>query len=86
MADYNIAFTNAAKRELHSLAGDLRQRVGLAVDQLRETPRPHGVQKLRMGHNLYRLRVGEYRVVYEIDDTKRAVTVTRVRHRRDVYE
>ncbi len=51
---------------------------------LQENPRPPGVRKLGAGRG-YRIRVGKYRVVYQIEDTRREVSVYRIRHRRDVY-
>lgn len=61
-------------------AAALRAIIGL-VDE----PRPAGVKKLLGGHSDWRVRIGEYRIVYEIDDGAATVTVLQVRHRRDVY-
>ncbi|MDN5747331.1 MAG: type II toxin-antitoxin system RelE/ParE family toxin [Pseudonocardia sp.] len=61
-------------------AAALRSVVGLAHD-----PRPAGVRKLVGDRSAWRLRIGEYRIVYEIDDAARTITVMQVRHRRDVY-
>ena len=55
-----------------------------AIDRLAEEPRPHGTVKLA-GRDDYRIRVGDWRVVYEVDDVRRRVIVVRVAHRRDVY-
>jgi mRNA interferase RelE/StbE len=56
------------------------------LERLASTPRPPGCKKLKGGDDEWRIRVGDYRIVYEIDDTARAVDVTRIAHRREVYE
>ena len=82
---YRIVFTSSAAKEFRSLSKQFQQRIRAAIDGLQENPRPDGVKKLSGHQDLYRIRVGQYRVVYEIDDEVRILTVTRVRHRRDVY-
>ncbi|MFN3689640.1 MAG: type II toxin-antitoxin system RelE family toxin [Fimbriimonadales bacterium] len=64
----------------------MQRRIAAAIDTLRETPRPRGVVKLKGHQRLYRLRVGRYRIVYEIDDEAKRVRITRVRHRREAYD
>lgn len=82
---YEVQFARSAAKEFRSLPTELKHRVGAAIDNLIEDPRPPGVRKL-VGHKrLYRIRVGQYRVVYEIDDEEKLLLVTRVRHRREVY-
>jgi mRNA interferase RelE/StbE len=56
------------------------------IDGLAANPRPSGCRKLRAYKHLWRIRVGDYRVVYIIDDERKMVSVTRIAHRRDVYE
>jgi mRNA interferase RelE/StbE len=56
------------------------------LERLTIVPRPPGCKKLARGDNEWRIRVGSYRIVYEIDDTARTVDVTRTAHRREVYE
>ena len=85
MADYGITFARSARKELERLPADLGQRVLQKIEALSENPRPAGVTKLKGQKNVWRLRVGDYRVVYAIDDTAKAVDVSIVRHRRDVY-
>ena len=58
---------------------------GRAIDGLSGNPRPPGVRKLVGHESLYRIRVGQYRVVYDIDDQGRSIRITRIRHRREVY-
>ena len=85
MADYSITFARSARKELDQLPADLAERVLQKIEALSESPRPAGVTKLKGQKNVWRLRVGDYRVVYAIDDTAKAVDVSIVRHRRDVY-
>ena len=83
---YVLRFKNSAAKEFRGLSGELRLRVGEAVDRLSLNPRPEGMVKLKGGDNLYRIRVGDYRVVYTIDDKEKVIVIMRVRHRRDIYQ
>lgn len=56
------------------------------IENLAGNPRPPGCKKLKGGDKEWRIRVGKYRIVYEIDDSARTVDVTRVAHRREVYD
>lgn len=85
MGRYNVEFFNSAAKEFRALPSDIKTRVGGAIDALEQDPRPLGVRKLAGHTNLYRIRVGLYRVIYEINDKERLIRVTRVRHRRDAY-
>ena len=82
---HKIIFAASAAMEFRSLPIEVKNRIGQAIDALASNPRPPGARKLQGGGNLYRLRVGHYRVVYEIEDVSLTIRVTRVRHRRDVY-
>ena len=82
---YEVEFVTSAAKEFRSLREEIKRRVAVAIDALRQNPRPRGARKLRGHGRLYRIRVGSYRVVYEIDDQARLVRVTRIRHRREVY-
>ncbi|MDY7013705.1 MAG: type II toxin-antitoxin system RelE/ParE family toxin [Cyanobacteriota bacterium] len=83
--EYALRFKNSAAKEFRGLPTEIKQRIGTVLEQLRFHPRPDGVTKLKGDEDLYRIRVGDYRVVYEIDDAEKALRITRVRHRRDVY-
>ena len=85
MAMYEIKFATSAAREFRSLSTELKDRVGTAIDGLSQYPRPPGVRKLAGHERLYRICVGQYRIVYEIDDKDLLIRITRVRHRREVY-
>jgi mRNA interferase RelE/StbE len=86
MASYDVALTSSAERELKKLSGQLVARIMPRLENLASNPRPSGCKKLRGGDHEWRIRVGDYRVVYTIDDAELRVEVTRIRHRNEVYE
>ena len=71
MGKYRVAFTSSAEKELGKLPGQLIARIFPRVEKLASNPRPSGCKKLRTGDHEWRIRVGDYRVVYTIDDAKR---------------
>ena len=85
MADYSISFARSARKELEHLPGDVAERILMKLEALAANPRPSGVIKLHGQKNLWRMRVGDYRVVYSIDDFSKTIDVSVVRHRREVY-
>jgi len=82
---YRVFLERAAEKDLKQLSAQLHNRVISAIRKLVRNPRPAGCRKLTGGDNDWRIRVGEYRVVYEIDDAAKIIRVNRVRHRREVY-
>lgn len=82
---YRIEFTPSAARAFRKLPGPIQGRIAPKIDALASTPRPHGVEKMAGHENRYRVRVGEYRVIYVIDDGARLITVAVIGHRREVY-
>lgn len=82
---YEVGITTSAVKDLDGLPSKVRQRVTAAIDALADNPRPSGVTKLKGGTGLYRVRVGEYRVTYRINDAEQRVSIARAEHRRDVY-
>ena len=80
---YEILIRPSAQKELRSLPGDDRRRVIARIEALARNPRPHGVKKLKGEKDLYRLRVGDYRVIYQIQDRFLLILVLRVRQRSD---
>lgn len=83
---YRVEFTSAAARQVRKLPGPVRGRVLDAVAQLAEDPRPHGAKKLAGERTAWRIRVGDYRVIYDVVDERLTVTVVRAAHRREVYQ
>jgi mRNA interferase RelE/StbE len=82
---YVIDWSNPAAKALRKLDQREARRILVAVDALAEDPRPHGVKALQGYPGALRLRVGDYRVVYEVDDGALRVLVVTVAHRREVY-
>ena len=82
---YAVLLEAAAERSLRRLEVAVFRRVGSALRSLSDNPRPHGCRKLTGSDRDWRIRVGDYRIVYEIDDQVREVRVMRIRHRREAY-
>ena len=85
MADYAVALARSARKELQNLDSQVARRILKQIEALVANPRPSGVVKLEGASDLWRIRVGEWRVVYRISDRDRLVDVNAVRHRRDAY-
>jgi mRNA interferase RelE/StbE len=82
---YRVLLERTAEKDLASLSSEIHDRVIAAIQALANNPRPHGCRKLAGRKNDWRIRVGDYRVIYEIANEIRIVRVNRVRHRREVY-
>jgi mRNA interferase RelE/StbE len=81
---YQVVLVRSAERELPSLPTDVSRRVTAALQRLNQEPRPRGARRLSQGPG-WRLRVGDYRILYTIDEAVRVVTVYAIGHRREVY-
>jgi mRNA interferase RelE/StbE len=81
---YSVGVERRAQKQIARLSTEMQDRVGAALQTLTEEPRPPGCLRLT-NRGGWRIRVGDYRIVYEIDDDQREMTVLRVAHRRDVY-
>lgn len=86
MGKYQVALTSSATKELKKLPSQLVARMMPRLESLASNPRPSGCKKLIGGDREWRIRVGDYRVVYTINDAKLLVEVTRIRHRSEVYD
>lgn len=82
---YAVEIRPSARRELADVPKGQRQRIAAKIDALADDPRPAGCVKLAGGADLWRIRIGNYRVVYTIDGQRLIVQVVRVAHRREVY-
>ena len=82
---YRIEFTSSGTHDFSKLTDDVQQRLMPKIDALAHEPRPMGIQKLQGRVNRYRILVGDYRVVYEIQDRILVVLIVRIGHRREVY-
>lgn len=82
---YRIEFSPSAARAFKKLEGSAQHRIAPKIDALAADPRPHGAEKLAGLDNRYRIRVGDYRIIYVINDTGRVVVIAVIGHRREVY-
>jgi mRNA interferase RelE/StbE len=84
VASYSILITRSAAKELERVAAKDRRRMVAKISTLAENPRPLGAEKLS-GADKFRLRQGDYRILYEIVDATLIVTIVRIGNRREVY-
>ena len=85
MSRYRAEVARRAVRMVASLPRPEQQRIRAAIDLLAEEPRPPGASKLKGERRAYGVRVGDYRILYEVFDDRLVVQVVRIGHRRDVY-
>ena len=85
MASYRLTWKKSAKKEIRKLEKKDRLAILGAVEELIRNPRKQGVKKLVGSDHYYRLRVGNYRVVYEVLDNILTIEIIRVKHRKDIY-
>ncbi len=82
---YNIEFTRSAARELHALERAIQLRIATHIDSLAGQPFPPGSKKLQGEPGVYRIRAGDYRILYRVDGKRVTVLILKIGHRRDVY-
>ena len=82
---YSVRIRPTAQRQIKKLSRSVQARVVRRLEQLTADPRPRGVEKLTAKDNLYRLREGDYRIIYQIRDQELSVLVVKVAHRRNAY-
>jgi len=82
---YEVYLERAAEQDLRQLSAKDFHRIIRHIETLAEDPRPSGCRKIIGSKSDWRIRIGSYRVIYEIDEKEKAVRVMRVRHRREVY-
>lgn len=85
MASYNLEITKSAQKEIRKLPGTIRPNVVATIQSLAQNPRPVGCQKLKGSKTSYRVRQGDYRIIYTIFDARLRITVVRIAHRKEVY-
>lgn len=85
MAEYTVVLTRTAQKQLDKLPDSVAETLLDAIEQLAVEPRPDGYRKLK-GRLGYRIRKGDYRVIYDIQDDVLTVEVVAVGHRRQIYE
>ena len=82
---YRIEVTPAAQRDLTKLPKDVLHRIDVHILALAENPYPAGAKKLQGGEELFRIRVGDYRIIYRVERHRLVILVVRVGHRREIY-
>jgi mRNA interferase RelE/StbE len=82
---YTVEVAPAAQRQIRKLDSETQRRVLKVLEQLGAEPRPHDSIKLQAAEDFYRVRIGDYRVIYEISDRRLVVLVLKVGNRRDIY-
>jgi mRNA interferase RelE/StbE len=82
--NYRVVITSSAEREIQKLPREIQGRIDKAISTLETNPRPQRAKKLQ-GRDEYRIRAGDYRILYSINDEIVTITVVQVGHRRDVY-
>ena len=82
---YRIEFSHRAAKAYHALPEDVRRRIEPKIDALADNARPHGARKIEGEETAYRVRVGDYRILYEVHDRPLLILIMNVGHRREVY-
>lgn len=82
---YAIITPKAVQKQLDCLPDDIYERIAVKIQQLAENPRPDGVVKMKGVDSEYRIRIGDYRIRYEIDDKELIILLLQCKHRKDVY-
>ncbi len=85
MASFNLQWRTSTKKDLRRIPRDAISRIVAEVAKLADEPLPRGSEKLTGSERTYRIRVGDYRVIYELLRDAKVVEIQRVRHRKDVY-
>jgi mRNA interferase RelE/StbE len=85
VVDYSITFTRSARKELEALPDSVVQRIFPKIEALITELHPSGCRKLQGFTNLWRIRIGGYRVIYSIDNNGKVIDIVAIRHRQDAY-
>jgi len=86
VAEYEVRFKQSAEKDLAKLPTSIADRIWEKIEGLAREPRPSGCKKLRDSQNRWRIRIGDYRVLYWIDDGEKIVRIAAVRHRSVAYD
>lgn len=82
---FTVVISKSVQKQIDNLGDDIIERVIDKIQNLASEPRPDGVVKLKGSDNEYRIRVGNYRIRYEINDESQLVQILQCKHRKDVY-
>jgi mRNA interferase RelE/StbE len=86
VANYSVVIKSSAQKELDALDEAVFRRIDRRILALAENPRPAGCKKLKGYKDQWRIRIGDWRVVYLIDDSAKRLSIARIAHRREVYD
>jgi mRNA interferase RelE/StbE len=83
---YTILIAKSVQKQINALPADIKTRVVEKIKQLESEPRPAGAIKMKGSEQEYRIRIGDYRVRYDVDDTNQVLRLLQCKHRREVYK
>ena len=86
MASFSLFLKPSAEKELRKIPPPFLKQILAKIAALAETPRPFGVKLMKGEERFFRLRQGDYRIIYDIDDVAQVVTIVKIGHRREVYD
>jgi mRNA interferase RelE/StbE len=86
MAEYRIAVSATAERQIRKLNDSDRQRVVHVIKKLKGEPRPRGCRKLQAYDDIYRIRVGVFRILYSVEDNRLLILILKFGHRKSIYQ
>ncbi|ANV91251.1 type II toxin-antitoxin system RelE family toxin [Picosynechococcus sp. PCC 8807] len=86
MAGYSIEFLKTAQKELSKLPKDTQRRIIEKIEALINDPYPPDTKKLKNGNGRFRIRVGNYRIIYRIENEKLIILIIKIGHRREIYQ
>jgi mRNA interferase RelE/StbE len=86
LSHYRIEFLKTAQKELRKLPKEIQQRIAAKIDSLLADPYPPESKKLTNGNGRFRIRIGDYRVIYRIEEDKLIILIIKIGHRRDIYK
>jgi mRNA interferase RelE/StbE len=81
---YKVELRRSVQKSLEKIQTQERLKIIAALLELEQNPRPRGIEKIK-GVELWRIREGDYRIVFSIDDSEKTITIVRIGHRRDIY-
>jgi mRNA interferase RelE/StbE len=84
--NYQITFSRSARKELQKLEDTLLHKIFLKIENLTTNSKPVGCRKLQSYEDLWRIRIGDYRVLYSINETEKKIDIIAVRHRKEAYK
>ncbi len=85
MDSYRLSFKRSAEKEIRRISQPHLSCILKSIEKLSLEPRPFGIQMLKGEGRFFRLRVGDYRIIYEVDDAGKTITIIKIGHRREVY-